>query len=61
MREKLIELIYAYALNIDDIFCDGCGGHSIEGTVKQLADYLIANGVTVSVGEIDFDYNAEDC
>ena len=47
MREKLIELICDYALAIDDVICDGCGGRSIEGTVINLADHLIANGVTV--------------
>ena len=45
MREKLIELL-----------SDMWAADSFE----EIADYLLANGVTVPTGEIDFDYNAED-
>ncbi len=51
MREKLIELLTHDDCPIFMVFGDG---------VEILADYLIANGVTVPVGEIDFDYEAED-
>jgi hypothetical protein len=27
---------------------------------EEIADYLIAHGVFIDDGEIDFDYNAED-
>jgi hypothetical protein len=61
MREKLIELLTHDDCPIFMVF-----GDNMEG----LADYLLANGVTVPVKaegysfkdreEIDFDYNAED-
>lgn len=45
MREKLIELL-------SDMW--------MADSYEEIADYLLGNGVTVPVGEIDFDYNAED-
>lgn len=45
MREKLIELL-------SDMW--------MADSYEEIADYLIANGVTILDGEIDFDYNAED-
>lgn len=44
MREKLIELLEQAK------YC----------TAEELADYLIAAGVFIDDGEIEFDYNAED-
>lgn len=44
MRDKLIKLLEQAK------YC----------SVEELADYLIAAGITVPVGEIEFDYNAED-
>lgn len=49
MREKLIELLSGHYMDTMD-------------EVEEVADYLIANGVTISTQskEIDFDYEAED-
>lgn len=44
MREKLIALIE------QAWYC----------SIEELADYLIAAGVFIDDGEIEFDYNAED-
>ena len=44
MKEKLIELLKQAK------YC----------TAEELADFLIAAGLTFPVWEIDFDYNAED-
>lgn len=44
MKEKLIELLEQAK------YC----------TAEELAEYLIAAGIIVPVGEIEFDYNAED-
>ena len=47
MRDKLIELLIE--------------GHKKYLFYDQIADYLIANGVTIESSEkIDFDYAAED-
>lgn len=46
MREKLIELLIE--------------GHKRHLFYDEIADYLIAHGVTIDDGEIEFDYNAED-
>ena len=47
MRDKLIELLIE--------------GHKKHLFYDQIADYLIANGVTIESSEnIDFDYAAED-
>lgn len=48
MREKLIELL--------EYICENYAPCEMD----VVADHLIANGVTVPTGEIDFDYNAED-
>lgn len=48
MRDKLIKLIRE-AFQPCEMY-----------RAMLIADHLIANGVTVPVGEIDFDYNAED-
>ena len=49
MREKLIELLEeAEGLVNND-----------EPSLEQIADYLIAHGVTIQDREIDFDYEAE--
>ena len=55
MREKLIELI-TEALHRKEGEARVVGDYY----TNRIADYLLANGVTVPVGEIDFDYNAED-
>lgn len=49
MREKLIELLWMY----DQM-------RMMRMSIEECADYLIANGVTVPVGEIEPDYEAED-
>lgn len=49
MREKLIELL-----------TDAMPSCYSDTFASQIADYLIANGVTVPVGEIEPDYEAED-
>jgi hypothetical protein len=68
MREKLIELLAAAQNEIDIICrerfqCDGCPADIYGGSckVEYIANYLLENGVTVPVGEVEFDYNAEDC
>lgn len=48
MQEKLIELIQS-AVN-------GCSRY----WASVIAEYLIAHGVTIETGEVDFDYSAED-
>lgn len=42
-REKLVELLQAKY----DHYCDQCGVNKDSGYTKNLADYLIAHGVTV--------------
>ena len=51
MREKLIELL-------DEVHKTHLGKEYRE-RLGTIADYLIANGVTVPVGEIEPDYEAE--
>lgn len=48
MKEKLIELIQSAV--------GGCSRY----WASVIAEYLIEHGVTVPVGELEFDYNAED-
>lgn len=50
-REKLAELIADY-FGVDPAYF-GVDAY-------EMADHLIGHGVTVSVGEVDFDYSAED-
>ena len=53
MREKLIELIRkADKEDYDSL--------TMDAHYAYMADYLLAHGVTIDDGEIDFDYNAED-
>lgn len=68
MREKLTKLLYKAEEQADKRCdfaenCDRCpaNNQSIDCLDWLKADCLIALGVTVTeVGEIDFDYNAED-
>lgn len=67
MREKLIELLREGRTNAETICynnddCQNCPITDLDGNCKYgyIADHLIANGVTVPTGEIEFDYNAED-
>ena len=53
MREKLIELV-------NDVLSYLPWGQISSRTATELADYLIAHGVTIKDEEIDFDYEAED-
>ena len=60
MREKLIDLLSGAELPMKS---DGriIGWYALDfDSALYMADHLIANGVTVPTGEIDFDYNAED-
>jgi hypothetical protein len=50
MREKLIELLEE---------AEGLVNNN-EPSLEQIADHLIAHGVTIKDEEIDFDYDAED-
>ena len=45
-REKMAELIADLAYKTNAILCDGCGNVATSDVAKQLADQLIANGVT---------------
>jgi hypothetical protein len=57
MREKLIELLCkAHGMATDASLFENA---SFAEQLEAEADFLIANGVNVPVGEIDFDYNAE--
>ncbi len=47
MREKLIELLLDLHLNTNGHICDGCGSYSAEKECEEIADHLIANGVTI--------------
>jgi hypothetical protein len=48
MKDKLTELIQSAV--------GGCSRY----WASVIAEYLIEHGVTVHVGEVEFDYNAED-
>lgn len=43
IREKLVELL----MQVEDNMCDDCGREPVGCTVVAIADYLLANGVTV--------------
>jgi thioredoxin-related protein len=63
MREKLIELLSVPTC--PSAICNFCrhfkDSYGCEKQKKeQLADHLIAHGVTIQDREIDFDYEAED-
>lgn len=49
MREKLIELIYNFHLDTNNYICDGCGSRYAKKVCEEIADHLIANGVTIPV------------
>lgn len=67
MREKLIELLRSADLGCIKAQCHSCGHYDspnkpngIPGCVEcRVADFLIANGVTIQDREIDFDYDTE--
>ena len=65
MREKLIELLFGAEFESEQMCanqpdCDSCPRLKTGCQASVVADYLIANGVTVPVGEIEPDYEAED-
>jgi hypothetical protein len=47
MRKKLIELLCEFHLNTNGHICDGCGSLYAEKVCADIADHLIANGVTI--------------
>lgn len=51
MKEKLTELLHKCP------YLDVLGGLDF---YERASEYLIEHGVTVPVGEVDFDYGAED-
>jgi hypothetical protein len=59
MREKLIELLCDFHMQTNNYICDGCGSRAAEEVCADIADHLIAHGVTIQDREIDFDYEAE--
>lgn len=46
MRKKLSDLLCEFHLETNGHICDGCGDRSAEKTCVEIADYLIAKGVT---------------
>ena len=66
MRDKLTELIYEHYLETNYGLCDECGGSSGHNAAVQIADNLIANGVTVQrqghwVHDIYNSYGCSEC
>ena len=62
MREKLIELLTEPIPITKSLLGNEFAPKMKMGLIfaENVADHLLANGVTVPTGEIDFDYNAED-
>lgn len=52
---KIFKLL-CEAIHLKDGICKVVGHKQVE----EITEYLIEHGVTVSVGEVDFDYSAED-
>lgn len=46
-REKLTALLYNFHLDTNNYICDRCGDCSAEKSCAEIADHLVANGVTV--------------
>ena len=55
MYSKIFKLL-CEAIHLKDGICKVVGHKQVE----EITEYLIEHGVTVSVGEVDFDYSAED-
>lgn len=56
MREKLIEILREV-----QYYGVGPWKHGMKAVgLDVIADHLLANGVTVPTGEIEFDYEAEE-
>lgn len=55
VREIIRQLLYE-VIHLEDGICKVVGHKQVE----EITDYLIANGVTISVDEPEFDYEAED-
>ena len=47
IKEKLVELLVDFNLDTNNHICDGCGTRPVSESCVEIADYLIANGVTV--------------
>lgn len=52
---KIFKLL-CEAIHLEDGICKVIGHKQVE----EIAEHLIEHGVTVSVGELEFDYSAED-
>ena len=46
MREKLMNLLFNFGIETNDHICDGCGRRPMGEACAEIADHLIANGVT---------------
>lgn len=55
MYSKIFKLL-SEAIHLEDGICRVIGHKQVE----EIAEYLIEHGVTVPVGELEFDYSAED-
>lgn len=55
MYSKIFKLL-CEAIHLKDGICKVVGHKQVE----EIAEYLIEHGVTVPVGELEFDYSAED-
>lgn len=47
IKEKLVELLVDFNLDTNNHICDGCGTRPVSESCVEIADYLIANGVTI--------------
>ena len=47
IKEKLVELLVDFNLDTNNHICDGCGTRPVSESCVEIADHLIANGVTI--------------